>query len=63
MLASGGCIVLRELTVDQNVHCRSENNGNFDKGYDIANAMNFRAGKVLVEEVSYKSRSFFEMIL
>ena len=38
-------ILLRELTVDQNVHCRSENNGNLeDKGYDIANAMNFPSG-------------------
>ena len=56
-------ILLRELTVDQNVHCRSENNGNLeDKGYEIANPMNFRTGKVLVE-VSYKSRSFFEMHL
>ena len=38
-------ILLRELTVDQNVHCRSENNGNLEnKGYDIANAMNFPSG-------------------
>ena len=56
-------ILLRELTVDQNVHCWSENNANLEnKGYDITNPMNFRAGKELVE-VSYKSRSFFEMHL
>ena len=56
-------ILLRELTVDQNVHYQSENNNsNLHKGYDIAIVMNFRAGKKPVE-VSYKSRSTFEMHL